>query len=144
MDISAKDLAKEAEINPRWGEVYRLEIIDAQGYEQKGDKEDMRLAVVVSNNQQNIRKNVVVVVPLTSRVKKIYPFQVKTFFQGKSGKAKCEQVRAITIERFKKKLGALSEKEMNEIEEKLVFVLNLERLIKRKIQMIVQKYLRLL
>lgn len=144
MDISAKDLAKEAEINPRWGEVYRLEIIDAQGYEQKGDKEDMRLAVVVSNDQQNIRKNVVVVVPLTSRVKKIYPFQVKTFFQGKSGKAKCEQVRAITIERFKKKLGALSEKEMNEIEEKLVFVLNLERLIKRKVQMIVQKYLRLL
>jgi mRNA interferase MazF len=103
----------------------------------------MRLAVVVSNNQQNAKKNVIVVVPLTSKVKKIYPFQVATYFQGKSGKAKCEQVRAITIERFRKKLGALNEKEMNQIEEKLVLVLNLERLIKRKVQMLVQKYLKL-
>lgn len=144
MDISAKDLVKqEKEINPRRGEVYRLEIIDAQGYEQKGDEEDMRLAAVVSNNQQNIRKNVIVVVPLTSKVKRIYPFQVATFFQGKPGKAKCEQVRAITIERFRKKLGELTEKEINEIEEKLVFVLSLEKLIKRKVQVIVQKYLKL-
>ena len=143
MDISEKGLPSATEINPRWGEVYRLEIIDAQGYEQKGDNENMRLAVVVSNNQQNAKKNVIVVVPLTSKVKKIYPFQVATYFQGKSGKAKCEQVRAITIERFRKKLGALNEKEMNQIEEKLVLVLNLERLIKRKVQMLVQKYLKL-
>jgi mRNA interferase MazF len=143
MDISVKDLPKETEINPRRGEVYRLEIIDAQGYEQKGDDKDMRLAVVISNNQQNVKKNVIVIVPLSSKVKRIYPFQVKTFFQGKPGKAKCEQVRAITIGRFRKKLGELTEKEMNEIEEKLVFVLNLERLIKRKVQMIVQKYLKL-
>ena len=66
-----------------------------------------------------------------------------TFFQGKPGKAKCEQVRAITIGRFEKKLGQLTEKEMNEIEEKLVFVLHLEGLIKRKVQAIVQKYLKL-
>jgi len=142
MDILEKDLVSN-EINPRRGEVYRLEIIDAQGYEQKGDEEDMRLAVVVSNDQQNAKKNVIVVVPLSSKIKKIYPFQVSTFFQGKSGKAKCEQVRAITIERFRKKLGVLSEKEMNQIEEKLIFVLNLERLIKRKVQAIVQKYLKL-
>ena len=75
MDISAKDLTtKEIEINPQRGEVYRLEIIDAQGCEQKGNKEDMRLAVVVSNNQQNAKKNVIVIVPLSSKVKKIYPF----------------------------------------------------------------------
>lgn len=144
MDILAKDLTEErVEINPHRGEVYRLEIDDAQGYEQKGDDDGMRLAVVVSNNQQNAKKNVIVIVPLTSKVKKVYPFQVPTFFQRKPGKAKCEQVRAITIERFRKKLGVLSEKEMNEIEEKLVFVLNLERLIKRKVQAIVQKYLKL-
>jgi mRNA interferase MazF len=131
------------EINPRRGEVYRIEIIDAQGYEQKGDDDDMRLAVVVSNNQQNAKKNVIVIVPLSSKVKKIYPFQVPTFFRGKPGKAKCEQIRAITIGRFEERLGELTEKEMNEIEEKLVFVLHLEGLIKRKVQMIVQKYLNL-
>jgi len=139
MDISEKI----AELNPRRGEVYLVEIIDAQGYEQKGNDDDERLAVVVSNDQQNDKKNVIVIVPLSSKVKKIYPFQVATFFQGKPGKAKCEQVRAITIERFKKKLGELTEKEMNEIEEKLVFVLHLEGLTKRKVQAIVQKYLKL-
>ena len=144
MDISGKQLAdKITELNPRRGEVYLVEIIDAQGYEQKGNDDDERLVVVVSNNQQNSKKNVIVIVPLSSKVKKIYPFQVATFFQGKPGKAKCEQVRAITIERFKKKLGELTEKEMNEIEEKLVFVLHLESLIKRKVQAIVQKYLKL-
>jgi hypothetical protein len=36
MDISKKDLANRiAEINPHRGEVYEVEITDAQGYEQK-------------------------------------------------------------------------------------------------------------
>jgi mRNA interferase MazF len=144
MDISEKELASRiTELNPRRGEVYRVKIDDAEGYEQKGDEDGNRLAVVVSNNQQNAKKNVIVIVPLSSKVKKIYPFQVATFFQGKPGKAKCEQIRAITIERFEKKLGELTEKEINEIEEKLVFVLHLENLIKRKVQVIVQKYLKL-
>jgi mRNA interferase MazF len=144
MDISEKEFSSRiAEINPRRGEVYLVEIIDAQGYEQKGDDDGRRLVVVVSNNQQNAKKNIIVIVPLSSKVKKIYPFQVPTFFQGKPSKAKCEQVRAITIERFEKKLGELTEKEINEIEEKLVFVLHLEGLIKRKVQTIVQKYLKL-
>ena len=40
MDISEKDLTnKSAEINPHRGEVYRVEIIDAEGYEQKGDED---------------------------------------------------------------------------------------------------------
>jgi len=144
MDISEKVLASSiAEINPRRGEVYRVEIIDAESYEQKGDDDGRRLVVVVSNNQQNAKKNIIVIVPLSSKVKKIYPFQVLTYFQGKPGKDKCEQVRAITIERFEKKLGELTEKEMNEIEEKLVFVLHLEGLIKRKVQAIVQRYLKL-
>jgi mRNA interferase MazF len=143
MDILKEKLTNNTEINPLRGEVYRVEIIDAEGYEQKGDDDDKRLVVVVSNNQQNAKKNVIVIVPLSSKVKKIYPFQVATFFQGKPGKAKCEQVRAITIERFEEKLGELTEKEMNEIEEKLVFVLHLENLIKRKVQAIVQKYLKL-
>lgn len=144
MNISKKVLtSKSTEINPLRGEVYRIEIDDAQDYEQKGDEEGMRLAVVVSNNQQNTKKNVIVIVPLTSKIKKIYPFQVATFFRNKPGKAKCEQVRAITIGRFGEKLGELTEKEMNEIEEKLVFVLNLENLIKRRVQTVIEKYLKL-
>ena len=127
------------------GEVYYANLDDAIGHEQKNDKNtERRSAVVVSNNKQNEQNKVVVVVPLSSKVHNIkFFFQVPTFFQGVRGKAKCEQVRAITIERFEEKLGELTEKEMNEIEEKLVFVLHLENLIKRRVQIIVQKYLKL-
>ena len=68
MDISEKQLAgRIAEINPCRGEVYRVEIDDAQGYEQKGDEDGKRLAVVVSNNQQNAKKNVIVIVHYLAR-----------------------------------------------------------------------------
>ena len=42
------------------------------------------------------------------------------------------------IERFESKLGSLTKKE---IEEKLVFVLGLEKLIKRKAKIILKKWL---
>ena len=75
------------------GEVYRVIINDAQGKEQKGDENDRRLVVVVSDNLHSAKSNTVIIVPLTSKVKKKnYLFHVSTFFQGKPGKAKCEQV----------------------------------------------------
>ena len=77
MDISEKDLVnKIAETNPLRGEVYEIEITDAQGYEQKGDDDSVRLAAVVSNNQQNAKKNVIIIVPLSSKVKKIYSLTI--------------------------------------------------------------------
>ena len=126
----------------KYGEVYWARLDDAEGYEQKGDKKTgMRPVVVVSNDRQNIKRKVVVVVPLTTRrLDKIYPFQTKVYFRGQHGKAKCEQVRAITIEKFEKKLGSLTKKEIEEIEEKLVMVLNLENYIERKLKERLKKY----
>ena len=79
------------------GEVYHTNLDDAQGYEQKNDKgTERRLAVVVSNNKQNEQNKVVVIVPLFSKIHNLKPsFQTPTYFQGKPGKVKCEQVRAI-------------------------------------------------
>ncbi|CAI2198339.1 9383_t:CDS:2, partial [Funneliformis geosporum] len=73
---------------------------DAQGHEQKNDKDsERRLVVVVSNNKQNEQNKVIVIVPLSSKVHNIKPtFQAPTLFQGKPGKAKCEQVRAVDVE----------------------------------------------
>jgi len=114
------------------GEVYQIKIIDAIGNEQKGDKWDNRVAVVVSNNQQNAKEKVIIVVPLSTSIKKILPFHVPTFFQGKPGKAKCEQIRTLTFERFGKRLGILTSEEMEEIEDELIMVLNLENYLKKK------------
>src|SRR5256885_15144441 len=105
-----------------------LNLDDAQGHEQKNDKDsERRLVVVVSNNKQNEHSKVVVIVPLSSKVHNLKPsFQAPTFFQGKGGKAKCEQVRAIDVERLiGEKRGNLTETEMEMIDKKLMVVLDL-------------------
>jgi mRNA interferase MazF len=110
------------------GEVYYADLDDAYGREQKNDKgSERRLVVVVSNNKQNEQNKVVVIVPLSSRVHNIKPtFQVPTHFQGKAGKVKCEQVRAIDIERLLgERQGNLTETEMENIDKKLMVVLDL-------------------
>jgi mRNA-degrading endonuclease toxin of MazEF toxin-antitoxin module len=110
------------------GEVYYANLDDAYGHEQKNDKNtERRSAVVVSNDKQNEQNKVVVVVPLSSKIHNIkFFFQVPTFFQGVRGKAKCEQVRAVDVERLLgEKQGSLSEKEMAEIDKKLMVVLDL-------------------
>jgi len=116
------------------GEVYYANLDDAQGHEQKNDKDtERRLVVVVSNNKQNEQNKVVVIVPLSSKVHNIKPtFQAPTYFQGKSGKAKCEQVRAVDVERLLgEKQGSLTEKEMENIDKKLMVVLDLVKYLGR-------------
>jgi len=110
------------------GEVYHANLDDAIGHEQKNDKDtERRSVVVVSNNKQNEHSKVIVVVPLSSKVHNLKPsFQVPTYFQGKPGKAKCEQVRAIDVERLLgEKRGSLTEGEMEMIGKKLMVVLDL-------------------
>jgi mRNA-degrading endonuclease toxin of MazEF toxin-antitoxin module len=110
------------------GEVYHANLDDALGHEQKNDKDtERRSVVVVSNNRQNEHSKVVVIVPLSSKVHNIKPsFQAPTSFQGVAGKAKCEQVRAIDVERLLgEKRGSLTENEMEMIDKKLMVVLDL-------------------
>jgi len=116
------------------GEVYYVNLDDAIGHEQKNDKDtERRLAVVVSNNKQNEQNKVVVIVPLSSKVHNIKPtFQAPTLFQGKPGKAKCEQVRAVDVERLLgEKQGSLTEAEMENIDKKLLIVLDLVKYLGR-------------
>jgi mRNA-degrading endonuclease toxin of MazEF toxin-antitoxin module len=109
------------------GEVYRARLDDAEGHEQKGDKAtDWRPVGIVSNNQQNAKGKIYVVVPLTSKIKKLYAaFQVPIFFRGNPGRAKCEQVRVIDEGRLGEYRGKLTDEEMAAINEKLIFVLDL-------------------
>ena len=74
-----------------------------------------------------------VIVPLSSKVHNIKPtFQAPTYFQGKPGKAKCEQVRAVDVERLLgEKQGNLTENEMENIDKKLMVVLDLVKYLGR-------------
>jgi mRNA interferase MazF len=124
--------------NIKRGEVYWGRLDDAEGYEQQSH----RPLVIVSHERQNDLGNLLVVVPLSRSIEKIYPFHVPTFFNGEKGKAKCEQVRAITGARLEKRLGILDEKELEQIEEKLVVVLKLNNLIKRKVDQKLQEFIK--
>jgi len=68
------------------GEVYYANLDDAQGHEQKNDKDsERRSVVVVSNNKQNEHSKVVVIVPLSSKVHNLRPsFQAPTYFPRKT------------------------------------------------------------
>jgi mRNA interferase MazF len=87
-----------------------------------------RPAVIVSNNQANMTaqrlgRGVLTVVPITSNVQRLYPFQVLlpagAAGLGTDSKAQAEQVRAVAIGRIGEPLGELPETIMDSIDQAL-------------------------
>ncbi len=87
-----------------------------------------RPAVVVSNDAANgavarLGRGVLTIVPITSNVERVYPFQV-LLPAGAGGlpqdsKAQAEQVRSIDAERVGRMLGRLSEEPMRSLDDAL-------------------------
>jgi mRNA interferase MazF len=87
-----------------------------------------RPAVVVSNDAANatatrLVRGVITVVPVTSNVARIYPFQVLLRADqtglGRDSKAQAEQVRSVAVERIGKRVGTLPAAVMTELDEAL-------------------------
>ena len=93
-----------------------------------------RPCVIVSNDAANrmawgLRQGVVTVVPTTTNIARIQPFQV-LIRAGASGltrdlKAQTEQIRALSIERFEARIGAVATAEMAQIDAALRLQLDL-------------------
>jgi mRNA interferase MazF len=75
-----------------------------------------RPAVIVSNDAANatatrLGRGVITVVPVTSNVTRVYPFQVllpaRLTGLPRDSKAQAEQVRSVTVERIGHRLGQL-------------------------------------
>lgn len=108
----------------RRGEVRLVDLDPARGTE--ADKR--RPAVIVSNDAANaaaarLGRGVLTVVPVTSNVERIYPFQV-LLPAGASGlsrdsKAQAEQVRSLDAERIGEQLGRLPERLMASLDDAL-------------------------
>lgn len=87
-----------------------------------------RPAVIVSNDGANMTatrlgRGVVTVVPVTSNVTRIYPFQVlleatETGLDHDS-KAQAEQVRSIAVERLGRRVGVVPPRLMSKLDEAL-------------------------
>ncbi len=69
---------------------------------------------------ERLDRGVVIVVPITSNVQRVYPFQVRlpagTAGLGIDSKAQAEQVRAVAITRIGERLGQLDEATMNALD----------------------------
>jgi mRNA interferase MazF len=87
-----------------------------------------RPAVVVSNDAANttaarLGRGVVTIVPVTSNIARVYPFQVllpavQTGL-SRDSKAQAEQVRSVAVERIGERLGRLPAAIMNQLDEAL-------------------------
>ena len=87
-----------------------------------------RPAVIVSNDGANataarLGRGVVTVVPVTSTVARVYPFQVRLPAKATglrtNSKAQAEQVRSVAIQRVGARVGRLSAEVMEQLDEAL-------------------------
>ena len=94
----------------------------------------VRPAIVVSNNAANDSaerrgRGVVTVVPLTSNVKNVYPFQVLVPKENSGmlidSKAQAEQVRSVSTDRLVRRLGEAHSDVLRQIDDALRLHLSL-------------------
>jgi mRNA interferase MazF len=93
-----------------------------------GEADKLRPAVIVSNDGANttaaaLGRGVVTVVPITSNVTRVYPFQVllPTADSGLDvdSKAQAEQVRSLSVARVAKRIGGIPPALMLEVDDAL-------------------------
>lgn len=96
----------------RRGDIYLIDLDPVRGSESN----KVRPAVIVSNDSANrtaerTGRGMITVVPITSNVSRIYPFQVllraRECGLAVDSKAQAEQVRAISVERLRRHTGTL-------------------------------------
>ena len=106
------------------GEVRLIDLEPARGSEAN----KRRPAIIVSNDRANatadrLGRGVVTVVPVTSNIARVFPFQVLLRANATGlrvdSKAQAEQVRSVTVERIGPVLGRVPAQLMAEVDEAL-------------------------
>ena len=90
-----------------------------------GEIRKRRPAVIVSNDAANKHLNRVQVVPLSSRVAKVYPSEARVTFAGKQGKAMADQLTTVSKLRLLDYGGKIDETEMQQIDRAIKIQLDL-------------------
>ena len=108
----------------RRGDIHSIDLDPTRGSEAN----ERRPAVIVSNDAANatatrLGRGVITVVPVTSNIERIYPFQVPLAAidtgLARDSKAQAEQIRSVTVERVGARLGVVPNAIMLEIDEAL-------------------------
>src|SRR5260370_35053197 len=97
----------------RRGEIWWTVFDDAV----RGEIRKSRPAVIVSNDDSNAILNRVQVLPVTSRVRRIYPSEALIRINGKPNKAMADQIATADKKRIYRRIGRVTGGEMKAIEE---------------------------
>jgi len=93
------------------GEVWWINFDPSVG----GETQKKRPAVIVSNDISNKYLNRFQVVPITSKVERLYPSEAYITLNDKKGKAMADQLTTVSKLRLISKMGTLSPAEMKAI-----------------------------
>jgi mRNA interferase MazF len=110
---------------PRRGDIYLVDFEPARANEAN----KQRPAIIVTNNAANVHGSSVVVIPLSSNTRTVYPFQVllpvnRTELQADS-KAQTELIRSVSRERLLHRLSFVPDDLMVEIDSSIQIHLGL-------------------
>jgi mRNA interferase MazF len=106
------------------GEIWQVDLDPVRGSEAN----KQRPAVIVSNDRANatatrLGRGVITVVPVTSNIDKVYPFQVLLSATNTGlavdSKAQAEQVRSVATQRLSRRLGQVSPAELTNLDDAL-------------------------
>jgi len=106
------------------GEIRLVDLEPVRG----GEANKLRPAVIVSNDGANatasrLGRGVVTVVPVTTNINKIYPFQVLLLATEtglrEDSKAQAEQVRSVAVQRLSARIGMVPVAVMNDLDNAL-------------------------
>ncbi len=106
---------------PKRGEVYWAILDPAVGSETR----KTRPCLIVSNDIGNEVSDLVIMAPITSKITRIYPYNVRVLLNGKEGKIMVNQVRAINKSRIGKTICSLDPPTMELVDEALRIVFGL-------------------
>ncbi|HDD31545.1 MAG TPA: type II toxin-antitoxin system PemK/MazF family toxin [Thermococcus litoralis] len=90
-----------------------------------GEVRKQRPAVIVSNDIANKYLNRVQVVPVTSKVERVYPSEALVILNDRQNKAMADQLTTVSKKRLLNKAGSLTQDDMIKVERAIKIQLDL-------------------